>query len=71
MSPSTLKDVRTYLKLPVEAMAALLGTAQRTYYRYEAGHTPVPLQVETHIITLLNNPTYLMTVVSRLKGAPQ
>ena len=68
MNASTLKDVREKLALPVEAMSALLGTGLRTYYRYEAGTSQVPLCVESHIITLLNNPNYLMSKVAALKG---
>ena len=68
MKPEMLKDVRTRLKLGVPEMCALLGVHPRTYYRYEEGVSTVPLCVETHIITLLNNATYLMAVVGKLKG---
>lgn len=59
MRPSELKNVRVRLKLPVEAMADLIGVSKRNYYRYESGEVAIPLTVEYLIVTLLQSPHIL------------
>jgi DNA-binding XRE family transcriptional regulator len=71
MKPATLKDIRAALDLGATPMADLLGVMPRTYYRYEAGTTKIPLTVERFLITLLKYPNVRNDAIAGVRHEDQ
>lgn len=53
ITPEQALKCRQILGLGQKDMARTVGVSLRTWFRYEAGDTPVPLTVEKHLLNIL------------------
>lgn len=53
MTPKDVRSIRTKLGLSQRDASVLLGGGEKSFYRYEAGKSPIPLTL-INLLTLLD-----------------
>lgn len=64
MTAAELLCAREYLGLPKLWLADHVGVDPKTWWRYEAGRTPVPAHVETKIKALQDNTARMVSALA-------
>lgn len=70
MTAAELLCAREYLALPKAWLAKHVGVDPKTWWRYEAGKTPVPQHVEHKVKTLQHNTAKMVSAIALKADKP-